>query len=147
MGGSTGLNIYDEGTFTPTSTYNSGPGGYAPITVNWANYTRVGFVCFIDMSITWGSQTAGQAATMVAIGSLPFNGESGFYQFLSMDEARDTEAYSVYYHHNPYVYGTEISFKPSDDLLDAYGGSPEAAAVANGLAGRTTRVSGFYFVD
>lgn len=124
-------------TFIPISSWDTDDGP-APITVNWSKFTRVGPMCFIDMSITWGSQTAAQTAMPVSIGRLPFDGNADAYQFLSMNEARDPEAYSVYYTHGPYVKGTDLYLQMANDM--------NVADPSNGLAGKTTRISGFYFV-
>jgi len=66
---STTMSSYETGTWTPTVFANSG--GFAgTVTINWANYTKIGSTVWVDAFIRVNVTNAGSGEAI--IGGLPF---------------------------------------------------------------------------
>jgi len=66
---STTMSSYEEGTWTPTVFANSG--GFAgTVTINWANYTKIGSTVWVSVYMIVNVTDVGSGAA--TIGNLPF---------------------------------------------------------------------------
>ena len=143
--GQNNFNYYDNGTWTPASATSTGDGP-APITTNWARYTRIGNICFLDVSITWGSQTAAQIASHVSLSGLPYNRMANVRGCFKINRNKDTDQLAPWLNQGPMVYNNSPTVLHLRDPLDYDYGPGDGSGYNNGLAGQTTRISGFYFI-
>lgn len=138
--GTTILEWYDTGTFSPTSYYAT-VDGPAPITVIRADYTCIGGVCFIDMEIYWGAQTGSQAAQPCTLTGFPFNARANVRSCLKIDGNYDTAKYTYWKNQSPVIFHYEgVTVLHMKDPANYSGGT------ANDLAEGYTSISGFYFI-
>lgn len=127
--GGTALSTYAEGTWTP----NDASGASLTLTVNYASYTRIGRVVFIQLYINYPVTASGSAA---AIGGLPFTSlnASGNAYFPWIVDSSAILATSAILRVNPNT--TNASF-----ILATNG-----AVLNSSLSNTLVIVSGFYFV-
>jgi len=79
LGGTTALNQYREGTFTPTIFGTSVP-GTTTYSAQSGSYTRIGRLVFFTLNVVWTNATG---TGVIQIGGLPFNFGSGFNEMVS----------------------------------------------------------------
>lgn len=81
--GQDALNYYDEGTFTPTTTFST-PGDLSVVyTQQIGQYTRIGNIVHINVYLAW-TPTYTTASSSLTIGGLPFTpSQTGGAEFVS----------------------------------------------------------------
>jgi hypothetical protein len=81
------LDDYEEGTFTPTMSYQSSSGVTTTYSSQLGNYTKIGNRVFFNITVTFtpSSNSVTSAATMVLrIEGLPFTQRTGYYSAVNV---------------------------------------------------------------